>query len=483
MAHKKIKFSESTQALFEENEWKANNLIAGSFGILAFIYLVIAICSITGVFDVPATWGIFFFGLQTALFIAMMFAIRRLNQKKFTKYVGLVALLLAISLYTVIYSYGVELLFAIPIVLSCRYYLKKVTLNVSIVTTIAYIVSKFLSSIYGLPDINMVSFVPGTIITITSTMDAAIADAISQLQGEALHQFLVDYNINNFFYCIDSNLVFLLAIIYVCYNTTKRMQTMVLIQADISSKKAAVESELKMGNSIQISMLPHNFPSSESVEIFATMDPAKEVGGDFYDFFFIDKTHVGIVVADVSGKGVPAALFMVITKTLIKDQAKLGLSPEKVFTKVNHSLSKSDDEGMFVTAWFGVLDMETGVLNYSNAGHNPPLICIGGKDFQFLRSPKRKLPLAAMDKVEYYQESITLSAGDSIFLYTDGVTEACHQKDFYGETRLTEYLNKNRDTDLEGVLHGLKAELDAFADGEPQYDDITMLMMKYKGRG
>ena len=482
MAQEKIRFNESTQAMFEENEWKANNLISGSFGILAFIYLVIAICSITGVFDVDLMWGIFFFGLQTVLFVAFMFGIRRLNHKKFTKYVGLTALLMAISAYTVVYSYGVELMYAIPIVLSCRYYLKKVTLNVSIITTIAYIVSKLLSSIYGLTDINMVSFEPGTVITITSTMDEAIANAISQLHGEALHNFLVDYNINNFFYCLDSNIVFLLAIIYVCYNTTKRMQEMVLIQADISSKKAAVESELQMGTSIQISMLPHNFPSTENVEIFASMTPAKEVGGDFYDFFFIDEKHVAIVVADVSGKGVPAALFMVITKTLIKDQAQLGESPEKVFAKVNNSLCESDDEGMFATGWIGILNLETGVLNYANAGHNPPLVCNKDNGFQFLRSSKRKLPLAAMNNTVYNQETITLEPGDSIFLYTDGVTEACCKKEFYGEQRLNEFMNSHRKGEIKDVLHELKKDLDRFASGDPQYDDITMLMLKYKGK-
>ena len=481
MAYENEKFNESTQAMFEENEWKANNLISGSFGILAFIYMVIAICSITGVFDVDLLWGIFFFGLQTVLFVVLMFAIRHLNQKKATKYVGLTILLLAISAYTVVYSYGVELLYAIPIVLSCRYYLKKVTLKVSIITMFAYIASKLLSSIYGLTDINMVSFEPGTVLTITSTMDEAIANAISQLEGEALHNFLVDYNINNFFYCLDSNIIFLLAIIYVCYNTTKRMQEMVLIQADISTKKAAVESELQMGNSIQISMLPHDFPSTNSVEIFASMNPAKEVGGDFYDFFFIDKTHVGIVVADVSGKGVPAALFMVITKTIIKDQAQLGLAPEDVFNKVNKSLSENDDEGMFVTGWFGILDLETGVMKYTNAGHNPPLVSLGNGEFKFLRSPKRKLPLAAMDITNYYQETITLGKGDSIFLYTDGVTEACRKKEFYGENRLLEYLNRNSKAEIRDILHGLKKDLDAYAAGEPQYDDITMLMLRYKG--
>ena len=306
-------------------------------------------------------------------------------------------------------------------------------------------------------------------------MDAAIADAISQLQGEALHQFLVDYNINNFFYCIDSNLVFLLAIIYVCYNTTKRMQTMVLIQADISSKKAAVESELKMGNSIQISMLPHNFPSSESVEIFATMDPAKEVGGDFYDFFFIDKTHVGIVVADVSGKGVPAALFMMMSKNIIHNLASMGLSPKEVMESANRTICANNKQRMFVTVWLGILEISTGRVTAVNAGHEIPMICQPGGEFELFEEPHGVM-VGVFSKAEYEQYEFTLKKGSSLFVYTDGVAEATNASDeMFRTDRLLTALNEHKGGTQKQLLESVQREVERFAGDAEQSDDLTML--------
>ncbi|MGN0648832.1 MAG: PP2C family protein-serine/threonine phosphatase [Oscillospiraceae bacterium] len=251
----------------------------------------------------------------------------------------------------------------------------------------------------------------------------------------------------------------------------------------VTAEKERINAELSLASSIQAHMLPcifPAFPEHSEFDIFATMTPAKEVGGDFYDFFMVDDTHVAAVVADVSGKGVPAALFMVIAKTLIKNYAQSGIKPEEVFTTVNRLLCDGNDAGLFVTAWLGVLELTTGKLTYVNAGHNPPMIKHDGGSFEYLRS-RPGFVLAGMDTVKYRQNELVMNIGDRLFLYTDGITEATNsENELYGEERLSAYLNKHSDTSAEDILHGLKADIDSFVGEAPQFDDMTMLMLDYK---
>lgn len=249
--------------------------------------------------------------------------------------------------------------------------------------------------------------------------------------------------------------------------------------ASITAEKERIGAELNIATQIQASMLPRifpPFPERKDVNIYATMNPAKEVGGDFYDFFLVDDCHLGMVIADVSGKGVPAALFMVIAKTLIKDHACAGAEPSEVFTWVNQQLCESNEAGLFVTAWMGILNVETGHVEYVNAGHNPPLLAAGGGDFAYLKQ-KSGFVLAGMEGFLYQQASFDLYPGDRLFLYTDGVTEAMNnQEEFYGEDRLSRWLNKNRNLGLTDTLHGLRQDIYDFCDGAEQHDDITMLI-------
>jgi CRP-like cAMP-binding protein len=198
------------------------------------------------------------------------------------------------------------------------------------------------------------------------------------------------------------------------------------------SKQERIKSELKMASEIQISMLPRQFPAStekEAFDIYAMMEPAKEVGDDFYDFFLIDDNRLYITIADVSGKGIPAALFMVITKILLKTEALHGFSPSEIITRVNQILYPDNDTCMFATVFCAILDLKTGILKYSNAGHNPPLFyhaANGG--FEFLDLPKGCVVGAMPDNV-FKEKEITMKSGDILFLYTDGVTEAKNNKD------------------------------------------------------
>lgn len=251
---------------------------------------------------------------------------------------------------------------------------------------------------------------------------------------------------------------------------------------DAAAKR--LDEELELAKSIQHSALPNIFPpypEHKEFEIYATMDTAKEVGGDFYDFFFIDPNHFAFLVADVSGKGIPAALFMMTSKTIIKNLAKTGLSPEQIITKTNKQLYKTNEQGFFVTLFLAVLELSTGKLICVNAGHNPPLIKRSGSKFEYFNC-KPDLVVGAMSDTNYTSCETQLNPNDSIFLYTDGITEAINkEQEFYGEKRLLEKLNSITDTGVENILAEVKSDVEVFSNKEPQADDITMLALEYKG--
>ena len=231
-------------------------------------------------------------------------------------------------------------------------------------------------------------------------------------------------------------------------------------------------------------MLPRIFPAfpeRTEFDIYATMNPAKEVGGDFYDFFLVDDDHLAVVIADVSGKGVPAALFMVIAKTLIKNHAQNREDPGAVFTQTNAQLCEGNDAGLFVTAWMGILEISTGKFIYVNAGHNPPLLKRAGGQFEWLKS-RPGFVLAGMEGVRYRENSLQLEPGDRLYLYTDGVTEATNgAQELFGEERLQQVLNDDPDLPVEELLPKVKNSIDVFVGDADQFDDITMLGLSYKG--
>jgi phosphoserine phosphatase RsbU/P len=253
---------------------------------------------------------------------------------------------------------------------------------------------------------------------------------------------------------------------------------------ETTAAQERIESELKIAREIQISMLPGifpPFPHRKEFDVFALIEPAKEVGGDFYDFFFIDDEKLGLLIGDVSGKGVPAALFMMITKTLLKNVASENLLPHEILYKVNNILVVDNDASMFTTVFCGILHTATGRLEFANAGHNPPLLCQGDQGFEFLYVDNGFV-LGPLQNSTYTTQEIKLHRGSVLFLYTDGVTEAMNpQQEFFLEKRLKESLAKLKDLDITDTVRALRKEISAFAKGEPQSDDITMLILKYFG--
>lgn len=252
----------------------------------------------------------------------------------------------------------------------------------------------------------------------------------------------------------------------------------------VTAEKERISTELNVATQIQKSMLPcifPPFPDRKEFDVYATMEPAKEVGGDFYDFFMVDEKHVAVVVADVSGKGVPAALFMVIGKTLIKDHTTPGVLPNQIFEEVNNLLCQSNSENLFITAFEGILNLETGEFIYVNAGHEMPYICKKNGIYE-LNKFKGGFVLAGMENMKYKINTVMLEPGDRLFQYTDGVTEAINSKnEEFGQDRVTESLNSHLEKNEEELLKAVRTDIDTFCKGVPQFDDITMLYLRYNG--
>ncbi|MCI9441133.1 MAG: PP2C family protein-serine/threonine phosphatase [Ruminococcus sp.] len=250
----------------------------------------------------------------------------------------------------------------------------------------------------------------------------------------------------------------------------------------VTAEKERIGAELSIAAQIQADMLPSIFPAfpeRPEFDICASMNPAKEVGGDFYDFFMVDERHLAVVMADVSGKGVPAALFMVIGKTLIKDHTQPGRDLGEVFTKVNELLCESNKEGMFITAFEGVLDLASGELTFVNAGHEIPFICKKDGVFEPYKI-HAGFVLAGMEGTRYHCGSMRLAPGDKLFQYTDGVTEAANKRgELYGMERLRGILTRNAAKQPRELLVKVKEDIDFFVGDGMQFDDITMLCVEY----
>ena len=258
--------------------------------------------------------------------------------------------------------------------------------------------------------------------------------------------------------------------------------TVATLKRYIAEAAARIDKELEYAKQIQLSALPTNFPENEEYGIYAQMIAAKEVGGDFYDFYKLNDTTVAFLAADVSGKGIPAAMFMMTAKTIIKDLAESGMAVNDIFTKANEKLCENNESGMFVTAWMGILDLTTGNVQFANAGHNPPLLKRADGSFEYLKT-RAGFVLAGMEGVRYRVGEITLNPGDRLFLYTDGVPEATNADNkLYGEDRLMSFMNQNASMEATKLLPALKTNIDEFVGQAPQFDDITMLMFDYKSQ-
>ncbi len=261
--------------------------------------------------------------------------------------------------------------------------------------------------------------------------------------------------------------------------------TVSTLKGYIAEAAARIDKDLQLAKEIQANALPSIFPpypNEKAFDIYATMDPAKEVGGDFYDFYYVGGRKFAFLVADVSGKGVPAAMFMMTSKTLLKGLAETGIKTSQIIEQANNELCANNDAGMFVTCWLGIIDLDTGHLQYTNAGHNPPVLKRADGKYEYLKG-KVNLVLAGMEGMPYDFEELTLDPGDKIFLYTDGVTEATDiNMQLFGEERLLSALNQKEYDLPDEVCREVRKSIDEFVGEAEQFDDITMLAFNYHGK-
>ncbi len=259
--------------------------------------------------------------------------------------------------------------------------------------------------------------------------------------------------------------------------------TVTALRGYIDATEKRMQEELKLAATIQEAALPRNFNlPSENIEIFALMTPARQVGGDFYDFFYIKRDLLALVIADVSGKGVPASLFMMRAKTAIKNYARNGQGPAKLLENVNNTLCEGNDADMFVTVWLGILDLKTGLMRCANAGHEYPVLMQSGNDYSLLKD-KHGFVLAEYENIPMKEYEIRMNPGDRLFVYTDGVPEAVNESsEQYGTERMIKRLNSLKTASQEQLLNGMLEDIRQFAGDEEQFDDITMLGITYCAR-
>ena len=281
--------------------------------------------------------------------------------------------------------------------------------------------------------------------------------------------------------------VFLLLIVSasLCTDNACRCREVILAQKEEEKRTQRLTMELELAKTIQTNMLPSiypAFPERKEFDVYARTEPAKELGGDFFDFQMIDKDHLALIIADVAGKGIPAAMFMMVSKIIISNMSKnRSHDPAKILKAVNKQIGANNHADMFVTLWLGILEISTGLLSAANAGHEYPCLMHKNRDFIHLKDP-HGLVLGVMDKTEYRSYDIQLVPGDTLFLYTDGVTEAVNTKnEEFGLERMVDALNLEHEAPVAKLVDNVRGAITAFTGDAPQADDITMMVLRYFG--
>lgn len=473
-------FIRTTDTLWE-NEVAANLFVARVMlgtAVIDAIFMVLAFFNLVNVTKEALTIVLLrsFFELIIPAVICLYFK----GKKKWLKILMLVEYAIVLARVESALTHNVTLCMVFPVALSVRYYSRPVTSFIAMLTTLLSGIADYVAVVHkmGRIDLNMLELPAGTVLTF---------DKLSLLRDVVMQQATIDYNrlwLHTLQHSYAVKIILYSMVAIMCAEIAKRGRIAIFSQQEETQKTERISTELNLASDIQANMLPNifpAFPNRDDFDIYATMTPAKEVGGDFYDFFMVDDNHLAMVMADVSGKGIPAAMFMVIAKTLIKDHTQLGLEPSEVFTRVNNILCEGNEAGLFVTAWMGILDLDSGKLIYANAGHNPPVVKIDG-EVKYLHT-KPGFVLAGFEGYKYQQFELQLKIGDKLFLYTDGATEATNKDgELYGEDRLIECLKNQNGKTCADALHAVRADIDKFVGEAEQFDDLTLLAFDYEDK-
>ena len=470
----RIKERYTADELFRANEVEANGLAMKYLIVNAVIFLLVHAGVTAGIF--PVTGAIFPALIRCFAWTVILYLIsKKVNQDAWwLKYLLLISVTLMYSWLDSILTHKVAILMVLPVLCSSRYFSKRTTVKTALITWVIFLLSAIQGGLTGWINMNDVRLPVGSVIVDKGVwLGSGIEETLDRVQ------YTKDTLLFSF---VPKSLMFLLATL-VCVNIAEQGRKMVEKQRKLSENSARMETELRMATQIQEGMLPNiypPFPERREFDIYGTMNPAREVGGDFYDFFLVDEDNLALVVADVSGKGVPAALVMMAAKIILANNAMMGLSPAQVLAATNSSVCASNPEEMFITVWFGILEISTGRLTAANAGHEYPVLKQGDR-FELFKD-RHGLVLGAMDGVKYKEYTIQLSPGDKIFLYSDGVPEATDSNNkLFGTDRMLEALNQRPESPARNILADVQEAVDEFVGTAEQFDDLTMLCLEYRG--
>ena len=402
------------------------------------------------------------------------------GEKKWMKLLLLVTYAVVLAQVESVLTSSVLLGLLFPIVLSIRYYSRAMTQLTGLLTALFLFIASWMSVVLrlGTVDLNLLQLPGGTVLRF-SRADSLYNTVMSQAEidtRQLWHSTVVQSYL--------PRLVLLLLITLICAEIAKRGRVLLFEEHEEAKKTERISMELDLAKAIQKNMIPNlypAFPERKEFDIYARMEPAKELGGDFYDYYMIDRDHLALIVADVSGKGIPAALFMMASKAMINDQAKSrSHDPAKILKAVNKQMAANNSTGMFVTLWMGILEISTGKLRAANAGHEPPCLRQGG-EFELLKD-EHSLVLGVREDTEYESYEIRLEPGDGIFVYTDGVTEATSaEEELFGSERLVAALNQAPEAGVTQLVDSVHHAMNAFVGDASQADDFTMLALKFYG--
>ncbi len=397
--------------------------------------------------------------------------------KRWIKYFLMGVLIVAYGVLYATFTYTVSILMVIPIVMSSRYFSQKYTIIVSLITFIAFLLAEIWGANHGMFDLNYLMLPKGTVIEITG--DAWLSSLVSGIQYD---KGLMIKNVIIYSYAFKLLLSLVVAIASMAVASQGRK--MVLKQQALTEESVGLSTELAVASKIQQSMLPSTFPAfpkRHEFDLYASMTPALLVGGDFYDFFLVDEDHLAVIMADVSDKGVPAALFAALSKNTIANNVMQGKSPAKAIMDANNKLCENNTENMFVTAWLGILQISTGLLTVCNAGHEPALLMRHDEEFMVYRDVHGPA-MGCVGNMDYEEYNLKLRSGDKIFLYTDGVPDATNEAmERIGIDNIVSALNMDLKANPWQMLLNVQNGIDDFVQKAEQFDDMTMLALEYKG--
>ena len=452
---------EPINPIFLENEREANLYSCRCLQVMALIAALAWVLNLLDVFIVPPL--VMNVGMPVCIISFLLPTMLRPRMKQLGgrfKYLIMGCCILGITVLSIAIPKHTVLAWIAPVLLSCHYYSRKLTASALAASVVCLNAAGIAGLFVGEGDPNLIE---------AFRMEDAVITP--EIFWEAVLFFFLPRS------------AILVGMAFVCMTVAKRTRSLLEKQAADSSARQRIETELNVATQIQADMLPSIFPAfpeRPEFDIYASMTPAKEVGGDFYDFFLVDDDHLAMVIADVSGKGVPAALFMVIAKTLLKNAVQAGLSPKDALEKVNNQLCENNEAEMFVTVWLGLYQISTGRLTAANAGHEYPAIRRANGQFELLKD-RHGFVVAGMENARYREYELEIGVGDTLFVYTDGVAEASNGANIlYGTDRMLAALNQDCTSGPEGLLRQVKADIDCFVGAAPQFDDITMLSLQRK---